>query len=78
MGVAAARPHPNVGVVAPRATLLTISRNHHCTRAIYRGGTGVISLALLPKYFLLLWSIMHWYGVIETLLIVDYTISVLN
>ena len=35
-------------------------------------------LTLLPKYFLLLCSIMHCYVVIETFLIVDYTISVLN
>ena len=35
-------------------------------------------LTLLPKYFLLLCSIMHCYLVIETFLIVDYTISVLN
>ena len=35
-------------------------------------------LTLLPMHFLLLCSIMHCYVVIETFLIVDYTISVLN
>ena len=35
-------------------------------------------LSLLPKYFLLLCSIMHCHVGIETFLIVDYTISVLN
>ena len=35
-------------------------------------------LTLLPKYFLLLCSIMQCYVVVETFLIVDYTISVLN
>ena len=35
-------------------------------------------LTFLPKYFLLLRAIMHCYVVIETFLIIDYTISVLN
>ena len=35
-------------------------------------------LTLLPKHFLLLCSIMQCYVVIDTFLIFDYTISVLN
>ena len=35
-------------------------------------------LLLLPKYFLLLYSIMHCYVVIETFRSVDYAVSVLN
>ena len=35
-------------------------------------------LTLLPKCFLLLYSITYCYVAIETFLIVDYTISVLN
>ena len=35
-------------------------------------------LTLLPKYFLPMCSIMHCYVAIETFLIVDYAISVLN
>ena len=34
MGVAAARPHPECGVVSPRAPLVKIVRNHYWVKGI--------------------------------------------